>query len=263
MLTKNRLKYIRSLQLKKWRDAEHAFVAEGPKVVEELLPHLECLCLLGTTDYLAAHPEWRQGLPRAPRAEIVEVTERELQQASALKSPHDTIAIFRQPAKHLTDAELAQIPAHELTLALESVQDPGNLGTIIRIADWFGIEHIYCSPDTADAYSPKTVQATMGAVGRIHLHYLPLEPLMAALPEGTPVYGTFLDGDDIYATGLSPAGVVIMGNEGNGISPTLGRLVSHRLFIPNYPAGRPTSESLNVAVATAITCAEFRRRASR
>jgi len=146
-----------------------------------------------------------------------------------------------------------------LCLALDEVQDPGNLGTIIRIADWFGIEHIFCSQGTADVYNPKVVQATMGALARVHVHYVNLSELIDSLPD-IPVYGTFLDGTNIYEQELSQTGIIVMGNEGNGISPEVRKVINRRLYIPNYPANRPTSESLNVAVATAITCAEFRRR---
>ena len=149
-----------------------------------------------------------------------------------------------------------------LYLALDGIQDPGNLGTIIRIADWFGIETVVCSPDTADAYAPKVVQATMGSLARVKIVYQDLAELIDALPTDFPVYGTLLDGRDIYAETLTPHGLIVMGNEGNGISPEIARKITRRLLIPNYPADRPTADSLNVAIATAITCAEFRRRAS-
>lgn len=261
MLTKNQLKHIRSLGLKKSRDAAGAFVAEGPKVVEELSRHLPCRQLFGTPTYLQGGGA-RPRVPSAamPDAEIVEITEKELRRASFLKTPHDVLAIFERPREREDLPTLARIPAQELTLALDGVQDPGNLGTIVRIADWFGIRHVFCSPDTADAYSPKTVQATMGAVGRVGLHYLSLTRLLDLLPTGTPVFGTFLDGMDIRKEPLARQGVIVMGNEGNGISDELAALVTRRLLIPGYPPGRRAVESLNVAVATAITCAEFRRR---
>lgn len=260
MLTKNKLKYIRSLQLKKARDAESAFVAEGPKMVGELLRGLPCRMLLGTPEYLHALTAAGGAGPVQPDTEIIEVSERELRQASALKTPQSVLAVFGKPRPEADTHTLAGIAAHTLTLALDDIQDPGNLGTIIRLADWFGIEHIFCSPHTADAFSPKTVQATMGAIGRIRLHYLPLPEFLQTLPEETPVFGTFLDGQNIYNEPLARHGILIMGNEGNGISREVGLRVSHRLFIPSYPQERPTSESLNVAVATAIVCAEFRRR---
>jgi TrmH family RNA methyltransferase len=144
---------------------------------------------------------------------------------------------------------------------LDSVQDPGNLGTIIRVADWYGIENIVCGEGTVDAFSPKTVQATMGALSRVKVHYTNLkEYIIACRGKNIPVYGTFLDGDDMYEIPLSSNGVIVMGNEGNGISRELDELISDRLYIPSFPADRETSESLNVAMATGIVCAEFRRR---
>jgi len=146
-------------------------------------------------------------------------------------------------------------------LALDGVQNPGNLGTIIRLADWFGISDIYCSPDTADCYNPKVVQATMGAILRVRVHYLPLADFLAkTAAEKTPVYGTMLDGENIYSTTLSANGVIVMGNEGKGVSEECARSFTHRLLIPSYPPERQGSESLNVAMATGIVCAEFRRR---
>ena len=178
--------------------------------------------------------------------------------ASLLKTPRDVLAVFAR--RHDSEADLCSIPSRQLVLALDGVQDPGNVGTILRVADWFGIEHVFCSPDTADAFAPKTVQATMGALSRVHVHYLELPEFLAALPDGVPVFGTFLDGDDMYACPVSPHGVIVMGSEGNGISSAVEHHVNSRLFIPSWPSGRMTSESLNVAIATAVVCAEFRRR---
>ena len=155
----------------------------------------------------------------------------------------------------------ASFPAQSLCLALDGIQDPGNLGTIIRLADWFGIEHIYCSSNTVDAYSPKVVQASMGGLARVNLYYGSLTDLISSLDNDVPVYGTFLNGENIYRQSLSQHGLIIMGNEGNGVSPEVEAFITRRLYIPNYPMERETSESLNVAVATAIVCAEFRRQA--
>ena len=151
------------------------------------------------------------------------------------------------------------IDVSALTLMLDGVQDPGNLGTIIRIADWFGINDIFCSHETADLYNPKVVQATMGSITRVRLHYVSLVSVLKQLPENYPIYGTLLEGNNIYDGQLSTNGLIIMGNEGNGISTEIRQLVSHPLRIPNYPPDAATAESLNVAIATAITCAEFRR----
>lgn len=248
MLSKNKQKLIRQLASKKHRDELGLFIAEGPKVVGDLLGHIGCHLIFATREWLDAN--------HAEADEVIEVTQPELERISLLKTPRDVLAVFHRPA----DNDALQAPAHELTLALDGVQDPGNLGTIIRIADWFGINHIYCSPDTADAFSPKTVMATMGAIARVQVHYLPLVELFKTCGEEVPVYGTFLDGTNIYEQPLSAHGIIVMGNEGNGISSAVAESINRRLFIPSFPPERPTSESLNVAIATAITCAEFRRR---
>ena len=250
-LSKNRIKYIHSLEQKKYRKAEGVFLAEGPKLVGDLLGHFACTLLLAT-------PAWLSARPRPQAEEIIEVSDDELARASLQCSPQEVLAVFRQPAEN-GDATL---PVRSLCVALDGVQDPGNLGTIIRLADWYGIEHIFCSPDTVDVYNPKVIQATMGAIARVSVHYRPLPELIKAVSPHAPVYGTFLDGQDIYAQRLSDTGLIIMGNEGKGIKEETEKLVTHKLHIPNYPAGRPTSESLNVAIATAIVCAEFRRQAS-
>lgn len=253
MWSKNKLKLVRALRQKKQRDAEGAFLAEGHKVVGDLAQRYACRLLAATPDYLAAHT-LPAGLP-APDV----VSDRELGQASALTTPHGVLAVFDKPA---ATPSVAPLPvAGALVLALDGVQDPGNLGTIIRLADWFGIERVVCSPDTADAFAPKVVQATMGALARVDVCYTPLpEWLAAAVAAGTAVYGTFMDGEDLYRAPLSGSGVIVMGNEGNGISSAVAAAVGHRLHIPSFPPGRPTVESLNVAMATAITLAEFRRR---
>lgn len=255
MISKNKIKFIRSLEQKKYRKESQMFVAEGHKLVEDLLPAFECTYLAAAGGWLQAHESVAKKLLEKG-VEIQEATSEDLQKASLLKHPQDVLAIFRQRTEH---AFPALLPQSSLCLALDGVQDPGNVGTIIRLADWFGIDHVLCSPDTADIYNPKTVQATMGALARVHVHYLPLAETLAGFPPQIPIYGTFLDGENLYARPLVPTGIIIMGNEGNGISPEVAHLVSHRLHIPNYPLGRPTSESLNVAVATAIVCAEFRR----
>ncbi len=159
------------------------------------------------------------------------------------------------PVRELNDRELKG----RLSIALDGIQDPGNLGTIIRVADWMGVRHIICSRDTVDVYNPKVVQATMGAISRVKVYYADLSDVLRKLRESMPVYGTFLDGDNIYATELTEEGIIVMGNEGKGVSEPVANLATKRLYIPSYPPGEQTSESLNVAVATAITLSEFRR----
>ena len=248
MLSKNKIKYIRSLELKKNRKEEQVFVAEGHKLVGDLLGHFPCRLLVATRTWLDRNPNVRA-------EEIIEVTPDELTRASLQKTPQEVLAVFDQPVYEMD----ASVVSKELCLALDDVQDPGNLGTIIRLADWFGIEHIFCSQGTVDVYNPKTIQATMGALARVKLHYCHLPSLIASVGKA-PVYGTFLDGENMYGKELSSHGLIVMGNEGNGISDEVGKLVNERLYIPNYPPQRETSESLNVAIATSVICAEFRRR---
>lgn len=248
MLSKNKIKYLRSLELKKNRKEERVFIAENHKLVGDLLGHFRCRMLVATRDWLELNP-------KVSADEVIEVTQEELSRASLLKTPQEVLAVFEQPHYDFQP----EVIRTSLCLALDDVQDPGNLGTIIRIADWFGIEHIFCSNGTVDVYNPKTVQATMGALARVKLHYCHLPELISGL-ENVPIFGTFLDGKNMYQEELSPSGLIVMGNEGNGISEEVGKLINRRLYIPNYPQERETSESLNVAVATSIVCAEFRRR---
>ena len=235
MLSKNQIKRIQSLARKKGRREEGCFIAEGNKLVEDTLSAFECDLILATPSWIVSHAH-------ESLSKIQEVDEQEMSKVSQLVTPPDVLAVYRIPEYHLNIETLKK----ELVLALDTVQDPGNLGTIVRLADWFGIRHIVCSPDTADLYNPKVVQATMGALARVKVYY-------RSLPD-------FLSQVDIYHTPLTKSGVIVMGNEGNGISAKLEPYIGKRLYIPNYPVGQPTSESLNVAVAAAVTCAEFRRR---
>ena len=238
MLSKNQIKWVHSLELKKNRKKEGLFVAEGPKVVGDLQrAGYVARALFSTTE--------------RPNAQLI--TDDELRKLSFLQHPQEVLAVFEIPK-----TSQFSIPNSSLSLALDGVQDPGNLGTIIRIADWFGIETIYCSEDTADCYNPKVVQATMGSLAHVHIVYTNLEALLQSAH--CPIYGTLLDGQNIYQQELSSEGIIVMGNEGNGISPAIRQLITHKLLIPNYNPSSETAESLNVAIATAITCAEFRRR---
>ena len=248
MISKTKIKFIKSLQLKKNREQTRLFIAEGYKVVEDLLATSRAHTLVATQEWLACHPA-------PPADEVIEVTSDELRKVSLLQHPQQVLGLFPFFA-----SDTHAINTSTLSLMLDGVQDPGNLGTIIRIADWFGINDIYCSRETADAYNPKVVQATMGSITRVKLHYGTLEPMLKQLPSDFPVYGTLLEGNDIYGEQLSAHGLIIMGNEGNGISAPIRQMVNRPLLIPNYPPDSPTAESLNVAIATAITCAEFRRR---
>ena len=250
MWSKNKLKLVRSLSQKKYREAERAFAAEGPKVVGDMIEHFTCRLLAGTPEFISAHRKFSA-------REVAIVSQKELEQASSLRAPHDVLAVFDLPEE---PDNMVCPDGQTLMLALDGIQDPGNLGTIVRLSDWFGIDHIYCSFDTADVFAPKVVQATMGALARVKVHYVNLTDWLSSLPSDYPVYGTFMDGQNIYEEPLSKGGVIVMGNEGNGIRPEVGTAVTRRLHIPSFPLERPTSESLNVAIATAIVAAEFRRR---
>ncbi len=256
MISKNRLKYVRSLEMKKYRKAEGVFVAEGHKLVGDLLDVFECKYLAATSEWLSANAAWvdRQ---RRSGVEVDEVTDEELKRASFQETPQQVLAVFKQLTYEMDVNEVAR---KQLCLVLDDVQNPGNLGTIVRLADWFGIEHIFCSKGCADIYNPKTVQATMGGIARVQVHEADLPELLSRLDKDIPVYGTFLDGENMYGKELENRGLIVMGNEGKGVSKEVAAFVTERLYIPNYPEGRETSESLNVAIATAIVCAEFRRR---
>lgn len=249
MLSKNKIKQITSLSQKKFRDEYGLFVAESTKLVIDLLPAFHCVLLVATADWLNVHTD-------VSADEIIEVSEDEYKKISNQKTPQGVLAVFRKPAHNFDINDIKT----RLVLALDDIQDPGNLGTIIRIADWFGIKHIFCSLQTADAYGNKTVQATMGALARVKVHYVDLVQFLGDISGEMPVYGTFLNGENIYNEKLSEKGIIVMGNEGNGISNPVEKLVTKRLRIPNYPEGQATSESLNVSVATALICGEFRRR---
>ena len=256
MISKNKIKLIRSLEQKKFRKEQQLFVAEGHKLVDDLLPAFDCTFLAALKEWLDTRREVVETLARKG-CEIQEVSAEELQKASLQKNPQDVLAVFHQ---RQAEGAPEHILKEQLCLGLDGVQDPGNLGTIIRVADWFGVGAIWCSPDTADCWNPKVVQATMGSIARVAIHYAPLVPLIDALDKDCPVYTTQLDGENIYETTLNPHGVIVMGNEGNGVTEEVRRRATRPLLIPNFPQGRTTAESLNVAIATALVLGEFRRR---
>ncbi|MCQ2165726.1 MAG: RNA methyltransferase [Bacteroidales bacterium] len=237
-LSVNEIKSVRSLSSKKFRDESGLFIVEGEKMVDEAL-----------------HSRFE--VVKVYRRE--EVGEETMSRLSQLSTPSPVLAVLRKPAPQPVKVEKG------LYLALDSIRDPGNLGTILRIADWFGIKSVVATPDTVEVFNPKVVQATMGAIFRVDFHYTELTSFARdVLEAGGRVYGTFLDGRNIYsrdlATGADSPSVIVIGNESNGISDAMASLVSDRLYIPPFPEGAQTSESLNAAVATAVTVAEFRRR---
>ncbi|MCQ2346796.1 MAG: RNA methyltransferase [Paludibacteraceae bacterium] len=246
-ISKAQIKWVRSLQQKKFRDEAQLFVAEGDKCISELLPafEVELLIVDGTRSTLHDVPCSAQRLVSAGETEIA--------QMSSLRTPQGSIAVFRQRPNSPCASQYA-----DFILALDGVQDPGNLGTIIRTCDWFGVHQVVCSKDTADCYNPKVVQATMGALARVQVDYVDLPAWLEQ--QQMPVYGTLLDGRNIYWTGAiaeRDRGIIVMGNEGNGISEAVRPLITHPLYIPSAESDRV--ESLNVAIATAVTLAEFRR----
>ena len=241
MITRAEILDIKALTTKQGREDLGAFIAEGEKLVGEIRNSS-----LHIRRILQTKPIFADG-------ELI--SEKEMERISQLKSANSVLAVVELPKPKLSLAN----PAKNLVLCLDRIQNPGNLGTIIRLADWFGISDIVCSEDTADCFNPKVVQATMGAILRVRVHYTNLAEWLSS-HKGTTIYGTFLEGENIYNAQLEKSGVIVMGNEGQGISAEVAEKVSHKLLIPPYPADRCGSESLNVAVATAVICSEFRRR---
>jgi TrmH family RNA methyltransferase len=240
MVSKNQIKTITGLQQKKYRKLHKMFFAEGIKVVQELLnSNFELQQLFTTEDIF-------KGVPK-DKTELI--TEAELKKISALTTPNTCLALFAMP-------EEQPISQAGLIIALDDIRDPGNLGTIIRLCDWFGIAHLVCSENCVDAYNPKVVQATMGSLSRVNVVYTNLEDYLSETK--LPVFGTFMDGANIYSETLPKDGIIVMGNEANGISEEIERLVTYKIAIPRF-GNLQLTESLNVATAAAITLSEFRR----
>lgn len=255
MISKNKAKFILSLQKKKNRDEENLFVIEGDKVVKEFLSAGRAVRIL------AAKPEFINSLPSeilvlAEEIEIISYDE--LKQISSLKTPHNALAVVVKPELIFN---IGEVLSH-LTVCLDCVQDPGNLGTIIRAAAWFGIKTIVCSQDSVDVYNTKVIQASMGALLHVNVHYTDLkEFLMEANKRELPVYGTVLEGDSIYKYNLGRQGVILLGNESKGISDELIPFITDKISIPGSDVSRPGIESLNVGMAASIVFSEFLRKA--
>ena len=242
MFSKSQIKLIKSLSQKKFRMKEGLFVIEGKKGIFELLDSGLKLHSLYTTENIF----------EAPAERSFAISEAELKKISNLSTPQTALAVFHIPKQEKPEAKGLQV-------ALDEIQDPGNLGTIIRMCDWFGVEQLICSRGTVDCYNPKVVQATMGSIARVQIHYVDLPEYLAEANKKSPVYGAFLEGENIYSQPLSVDGIVVMGNEANGISSEVEKLVTQKLVIPQFGSSQKT-ESLNVATATAIFLSEFRRR---
>lgn len=254
MITKATITAIKELSKRKAREESSLFVAEGEKLCSELIKsriNVRVIYIVSDNSESVFHDRIKQ---YAPNATVETISPQTMSRISQLKTPTPYLIVAEIP-KYEIDSKT--IP-NSLTIALDSIQDPGNMGTIIRVADWFGIKDIVCSKDCVDAFSAKVVQATMGAIARVKVHYTDLPEFLSQYPS-TPIYGTFLDGKNLYETPLSTNGIIVMGNEGNGISKAVEKNVNSKLYIPPFPASSHTSESLNVAVATSIVVAEFRR----
>jgi RNA methyltransferase, TrmH family len=249
MLSKNKIKFIRSLWRKKERDETNLFIAEGEKIITELMQSgFQFKLLISLEDKLNKFS--------AIECEKIFVTNDDLKKISLLSTPSSILAVCYQLEDHTSDKPVY----NDLTIVLDDVQDPGNLGTIIRLASWFGIKEIICSEGTVDCYNPKVIQATMGAIAHVKIIYTNLQNYLSSSDkEGRIIYGTFMEGENIYNIKLNLNGIVVFGNEGKGISPELEKLVTKKLSIPSFKNNNQTVESLNVSIAASIVCSEFRR----
>jgi len=255
MLSNNQIKHIRFLQQLKFRREFNQFVAEGDTLV------LDMLASAYKVDMIVATDDWLQSnalLLNNYKATIISVKENDLQRISALKTPNQVVGVFNMPEITL---DIENIKS-QLTIALDDIKDTGNLGTIIRIADWFGIKNIVCSPETVDVYNSKVVQATMGSIARVNIFYLDLVDFLKSMQTSIKIYGTLLNGESVYTKTLDEKAIIVIGNESRGISNAILPYISEKLLIPSYPIGDSNSkaESLNASVATAIICSEFRRK---
>lgn len=237
LISKSEIKSITQLQQKKYRDLHQLFVAEGPKVISELV-----------SEGIVLHSYYTIAPEDTPKAERRLISAQELKKISSLKTANTSLAVFKKPT-------LQPLQDKGLIIALDAVRDPGNLGTIIRLCDWFGVSQLLCSYDTADCYNPKVIQATMGSIARVSVHYVALAEVLQQ--SKLPIYGAFMKGTNVYRSKLPAAGIVVMGNEANGISAEVANTISEEISIPQF--GTTTTESLNVATATAILLSEFRR----
>lgn len=252
MIGKNKAKLIKSLALKKFRFKEKSFLAEGDKNIQEVLKSdFRVKELMATPDFLRANAKL---IKKAER--VTETTPEEIKKASLLKQPQNCIAICELPRQSEPPQNLKGFYFY-----LDGIQDPGNLGTIIRTCDWFGMGYLFCSPDTADVFNPKVIQATMGSFTRVKIIYLPFNELTPELTKNQiQVFGTFLEGQNIYTENLPENALVVLGNEGRGIRDEIALTISHKLNIPAFGQKEEKAESLNVAVTSGIICSEFARR---
>lgn len=258
MLSINQKKLIRSLSQKKQRDQQGLFLAEGEKIVGELLDSRPGMA--NTIVLLAGSESWKRSY-KFVLGELEplfhETPEDEMKKLSTLVTPPEVLAVVRKPSYEFEFSNLKK----DLSIMLDAIRDPGNLGTIIRTADWFGVKDIICTPDSVDCFNSKVVQASMGAIFRVRVHYLdPVELLELAGRHKLPVYGTTMDGNNLMDTPVRQPGMIVFGNESSGIREELMPFFKNQIRIPDFPEGKSGTESLNVASSVAIMCAEIRRR---
>ena len=257
MLSKNKIKYINSLKLKKHRTYEKKFLIEGKKLLKEIIASdIKITTIIGKENWLQREIK---NLNFSSDVEIIPAGEKDLSRISNLHTPQEAIGIAEIPTRKWPEKEISK----ELSLVIDNIQDPGNMGTIIRLADWFGIKNLICSKNTVDVYNPKVIQSTMGAISKVKVHYTDLTAFLSECSStyNLEIFGTFTNGENIYKSSLPQKGLLVIGNEGSGISPELNSYFTKKLKIPDYPGNQSHSESLNVGTATAILLSEFRRRA--
>ncbi|MCB2222314.1 MAG: RNA methyltransferase [Bacteroidetes bacterium] len=248
MISKSHLKLVQALKLNKYRKQMGLFIAEGPKIVNEFIhSRFRLHSIFATHEFQTTLKD---------NHKIFTISQKELERISLLKTPNQVVAIF-----HIDDGLDSRPPVpHDLTLVLDDIRDPGNMGTIIRTADWYGIQQLVCSDKCVDIYNPKVVQATMGSLARVNVHYTNLENYLSELPQSIPTYGAIMGSSSLYELKLPPVAVLVIGNESHGISPPLLSQIKHQISIPSFTkSDQPGPESLNASVATAILCSEFRR----
>ena len=254
MLSKSQIKHISSLNVKKYRELYGEFIAEGSKLVLELLSsNYTALALYALKEWLDEN-----NIPSGTKIDVFEISESEMSRITSLSTPSPCLLILKT---HNTPFDPVTAEK-ELVLMLDDIKDPGNLGTIIRTADWFGFKNIVCSPNTVDLYNPKTIQSTMGSVARVNVCYQPLDELLDKLDNKVSVYGSLLEGENIINKQLNTNGIIIIGNESKGISEKIRNYINEKIFIPGYQTATSLDkpESLNASIASAIICYEFRRR---
>lgn len=255
MISKSQIKLINSLRIKKHRKELGLFIAEGEKLIGEIIhSSFKVDSIFATREWIKAYQPEIQEL----ESKVISITESELKKISSLKTPNQVLAIVQMPEYGYERSDVV----NQISIALDDIRDPGNLGSIIRIADWFGISHIFCSFNCVDVYNSKVIQSSMGSVCRIQLHSVALEELLKDFSneEDFIVYGTFLEGENTFKSDLSQRGIIVLGNEASGISEVLFPYIHKRLYIPNYSRSGESIDSLNVSIAAAIVCSEFRRR---